>query len=108
MTQENFPSNGTMMEELWNLGVLLMGVLFGRMGQMMQVSQMTLVHFANQMDKKSSWRGSEKLAIGNQGYRGEECISVYNSLNNKAVKMFKRCALLRHETFNGLTRTFDI
>ena len=49
-----------------------------------------------------------KLAIGDRGYRGEECISVYNSLDSKAVKMFKRRALLRHETFNGLTRTFDI
>jgi hypothetical protein len=35
MTQANFPSNGTMMEELWNLGLLFMGVLFGRMGLMM-------------------------------------------------------------------------
>ena len=34
-----------------------------------------------------------KLAIGDRGYRGE---------------MFKRRALLRYETFNGLTRTFDI
>jgi len=50
-----------------------------------------------------------KKAIGDRGYRGEtDVVSTYNPLDSKAVRIFKSRALWRHETFNGLLKTFDI
>lgn len=50
-----------------------------------------------------------KRAIGDRGYRGEpNLVSYPNALDSKAVDRFKSRALCRHETFNGMTKTFDI
>lgn len=49
-----------------------------------------------------------RKAIGDRGYRGEpSVISFPNATDSTAVAMFKSRALCRHETFNGMTKTFD-
>jgi hypothetical protein len=50
-----------------------------------------------------------KMAIGDRGYRGEkDLVSYPNAVDTKSVHMFKSRALCRHESFNGLTKVFDI
>ena len=50
-----------------------------------------------------------KKAIGDRGYAGHhEVISIPNRKDSRKVKLFKSRALKRHETFNGMTKTFGI
>ena len=50
-----------------------------------------------------------KKAIGDRGYAGHhEVISIPNRKDSREVKLFKSRALKRHETFNGMTKTFGI
>lgn len=48
-----------------------------------------------------------RKAIGDMGYRGiPEVLSTPNTADKKAVAKFKSRALKRHETFNGMIKTF--
>ena len=50
-----------------------------------------------------------KKGIGDRGYAGHhEVISIPNRKDVREVKLFKSRALKRHETFNGMTKTFGI
>lgn len=50
-----------------------------------------------------------KKAIGDKGYNGSPReVSTFNAHDNPGVRMFKRRALLRHETFNGRVKEWDI
>jgi DDE superfamily endonuclease len=50
-----------------------------------------------------------KKAIGDSGYNGRpDAISTPNSHDSKSVYKFKSRALERHESFNGLTKQFEI
>ena len=49
-----------------------------------------------------------KRAVGDEGYRGEQQISTWNTLDTPMVKEFKKRARARHETFNGRIKKFTI
>jgi len=54
-------------------------------------------------------RRRNKKAIGDKGYNGSpDEVSTFNAHDKKSVKMFKRRALMRHETFNGRIKEFAI
>ena len=54
-------------------------------------------------------RALGKKGIGDKIYIGDQDVCVtYNALNAEEVKEFKRRAQMRHETFNGFMKDFDI
>ena len=57
---------------------------------------------------KDKLEAAGKRAIGDGGYGGHpQVISTPNNMDTKAVKKFKSRALKRHETFNGMTKTYE-
>jgi len=57
---------------------------------------------------KTKLKDLKKMAIADGGYAGHpELLSTPNSQDSVAVRRFKRRALKRHETFNGMTKTFE-
>ena len=65
--------------------------------------------FRNPGGLKERLENMGKKAIGDQGYKGEpDLISYYNTTDSPSVALFKSRALLRHETFNGMTKQFGI
>lgn len=53
-------------------------------------------------------RTTNKKGIADRGYGGHpNHLSTPNAHDSKEVKKFKARALMRHETFNALTKTFD-
>jgi hypothetical protein len=58
---------------------------------------------------KEKLESTNKKAIGDQGYVGHtNVVSTFNAHDLKKVKIFKSRALTRHETFNNLTKRFNI
>jgi len=57
---------------------------------------------------RAKLKALKKRGIGDGGYTGHPLyVSTPNNLDSKDVKKFKSRALKRHETFNGMTKTFD-
>jgi DDE superfamily endonuclease len=48
------------------------------------------------------------MLIGDKGYAGENTVSIPNRLDSQAVKLFKKRARARHESFNGRIKSFAI
>lgn len=48
------------------------------------------------------------MLVGDQGYLGEDCISVRNRYDTREVKKFKARAKARHETVNKMFKKFHI
>jgi DDE superfamily endonuclease len=49
-----------------------------------------------------------KLAIGDQGYRGDEKVSVPSAYDSRGVKKFKKRARARHEDLNHILKSFSV
>lgn len=91
----------------YELGISLTGGLIWMNGPFDPGKYPDLRIFRNGLKQKLI--EAEKKAIGDRGYRGEpDLISTYNDRDSKTIAMFKSRALLRHENFNSIMKTFDI
>ena len=50
----------------------------------------------------------DQMIITDRGYRGERWCSIRNELDSEEVKVFKRRARARHETFNKRIKNFGV
>jgi len=63
------------------------------------------------IEEKQLERGNSFCVIADDGYVDRELLSVLslrNELDPPEIAYYKDCALSRHETFNGMTKTYRI